>query len=47
MASAYHPAFKQAPLGGKSYADGGFYDLVPISALVSMVGIAPRKKPRR
>ena len=35
MASAYHPAFKQAPLGGKSYADGGFYDLVPISALIS------------
>lgn len=35
MASAYHPAFKQMPLGGKSYADGGFYDLVPISALVS------------
>ena len=34
MASAYHPAFKQTPLGGKSYADGGFYDLVPISALV-------------
>jgi len=35
MASAYHPAFKQAPLGGKSYADGGFYDLVPISSLIS------------
>jgi NTE family protein len=35
MASAYHPAFKQAPLGGKSYADGGFYDLVPISALIT------------
>ena len=35
MASAYHPAFKQTPLGGKSYADGGFYDLVPISALIS------------
>lgn len=35
MASAYHPAFKQAPIGGKSYADGGFYDLVPISALIS------------
>lgn len=35
MASAYHPAFKQTPLGGKSYADGGFYDLVPVSALVS------------
>ena len=35
MASAYHPAFKQTPLGGKSYADGGFYDLVPISALVT------------
>lgn len=35
MASAYHPAFKQTTLGGKSYADGGFYDLVPISALIS------------
>ena len=35
MASAYHPAFKQTPLGGKSYADGGFYDLVPISSLIS------------
>ena len=35
MASAYHPAFKQTPLGGKSYADGGFYDLVPISALIN------------
>ena len=35
MASAYHPAFKQTLLGGKSYADGGFYDLVPISALIS------------
>lgn len=35
MASAYHPAFKQTPLGGKSYADGGFYDVVPISALIS------------
>lgn len=35
MASAYHPAFKQTPLGGKSYADGGFYDLVPISALIT------------
>lgn len=35
MASAYHPAFKQAPIGGKTYADGGFYDLVPISALVT------------
>lgn len=35
MASAYHPAFKQAPIGGKSYADGGFTDLVPISPLVN------------
>ena len=35
MASAYHPAFKQTPLGGKSYADGAFYDLVPISALIT------------
>ena len=35
MASAYHPAFKQAPIGGKTYADGGFSDSVPISALVT------------
>lgn len=35
LASAYHPAFKQAPIGGKSYADGGFYDVVPISALIT------------
>ena len=35
MASAYHPAFKQEKISGKTYADGGFYDVVPISALIS------------
>lgn len=35
MASAYHPAFKQEKISGKSYADGGFYDVVPISSLIS------------
>ena len=35
MASAYHPAFKQEKISGKSYADGGLYDVVPISALIS------------
>lgn len=33
MASAYHPAFKQEKIGGKTYADGGFYDVLPISPL--------------
>lgn len=35
LASAYHPAFKQEKISGKTYFDGGFYDVVPISALVS------------
>lgn len=35
LASAYHPAFKQEKINGKTYADGGFYDVVPISALLS------------
>ena len=35
MASAYHPAFKQEKISGKTYADGGFYDVVPINALIS------------
>lgn len=35
MASAYHPAFKQEKISGKTYADGGFYDVLPIGPLVS------------
>ena len=35
MASAYLPVFKQEKIGGKHYADGGIYDVIPISALVS------------
>lgn len=35
LASAYHPAFKQEKISGKTYADGGFYDVVPISPLIS------------
>lgn len=35
MASAYHPAFRQEKISGKTYADGGFYDAVPINALIS------------
>ncbi|MBR3973487.1 MAG: patatin-like phospholipase family protein [Oscillospiraceae bacterium] len=35
LASAYHPAFKQEKISGKTYFDGGFYDVVPISALVT------------
>lgn len=34
MASAYHPAFKQEKIGGKTYADGGFSDVLPIRPLV-------------
>ena len=33
MASAYHPTFKQEKLGGKNYADGGFFDTLPLHAL--------------
>lgn len=35
LASAYFPAFKQEKIGGKNYTDGGVYDVVPITALVS------------
>lgn len=35
LASAYHPAFKQEKISGKTYADGGFYDVVPITALIN------------
>lgn len=34
LASAYHPAFKLEPLGGKLYTDGGFVDALPLHALV-------------
>lgn len=33
LASAYHPAFRSEPLGGKFYADGGFVDALPIHVL--------------
>ena len=33
LASAYHPTFKQEKLGGKNYADGGFFDSLPLHAL--------------
>lgn len=33
LASAYHPTFKQEKLGGKNYADGGFFDTLPLHAL--------------
>ena len=35
LASAYFPAFKQEQIGGKNYTDGGVWDSVPISSLVS------------
>ena len=34
IASAYHPSFRQEPLGGKHYADGGLVDNLPILPLV-------------
>lgn len=34
LASAYFPAFKQEPIGGKNYTDGGFYDVIPITPLI-------------
>jgi NTE family protein len=34
LASAYLPVFKNEPLGGKRYADGGFADALPIRVLV-------------
>ena len=33
IASAYHPAFKQEKLNGKNYADGGFFDTIPVTVL--------------
>lgn len=35
LASAYFPAFKHEPLGGKLYTDGGVSNVLPISPLVS------------
>ncbi len=35
LASAYFPAFKQEKIGGKNYTDGGVYDVVPVTSLVS------------
>ncbi len=34
LASAYLPVFKNVPLGGKRYTDGGISDSLPISALL-------------
>jgi NTE family protein len=34
LASAYHPSFRQEPIGGKYYTDGGFVDALPIAPLV-------------
>lgn len=35
LASAYHPAFRQEQIGGKNYTDGGVYDVIPITSLVT------------
>lgn len=34
LASAYFPAFKNEPLGGKKYTDGGAFNVFPISPLI-------------
>lgn len=34
LASAYFPAFRQQPLGGKYYADGGIQNVIPIDSLL-------------
>ncbi len=34
LASAYLPVFKNEPLGGKRYADGGFRDVLPLHVLI-------------
>ncbi len=34
MASAYYPAFRNEPLSGKRYIDGGVYDNLPINPLI-------------
>lgn len=34
LASAYYPAFRNDPLGGKRYIDGGVQDVLPIKPLI-------------
>ena len=34
LASAYYPAFRNEPLGGKRYIDGGVQDVLPLAPLV-------------
>lgn len=34
LASAYYPAFRNEPLGGKRYIDGGLQDVLPITPLI-------------
>lgn len=34
MASAYYPAFRNIPIDGKKYFDGGIYDNLPINPLI-------------
>lgn len=34
LASAYYPAFRNEPLGGKRYIDGGVQDVLPIKPLI-------------
>lgn len=34
LASAYYPAFRNEPLGGKRYIDGGVQDVLPLSPLI-------------
>lgn len=36
LASAYYPAFRNEPLGGKRYIDGGVQDVLPITPLVEV-----------
>ena len=34
LASAYYPAFRNEPLGGKRYIDGGVQDVLPVLPLI-------------
>lgn len=34
LASAYYPAFRNEPLGGKRYIDGGVQDVLPLAPLI-------------
>lgn len=34
LASAYYPAFRNEPLGGKRYIDGGVQDVLPLTPLI-------------